>query len=122
MENNNIKFINLTGHIVRLCTKLENKEVLVIEELQPHQKEVKIKDKTINHMVINYNGYKIPITRIEEKKCINLPQPKENTFYIVSRSIREHMSHRLDLLSPDPCGTIHTYGSVFGTQSLLSNY
>lgn len=42
----------------------------------------------------------VPLFRVSLGDVENLPEPQENTFYIVSRMVAEALPHRKDLLIP----------------------
>ena len=85
-----MKFVNLTPHEVSILTEKEEPMVLKSEgiaRLKEQQKLVKVED-----------GVKLFHTEYLETE--NLPQPSENTIYIVSMLVAQQHADRKDLAYP----------------------
>ena len=86
------KFINCTPHVVSV--QFPSGEVHsfpacgIVPRVQQH-----------NVPVIHIND--IPMSNIIYGEVENLPEPKENTYYIVSALVRERVPNRKDVISPD---------------------
>lgn len=86
-----VNLINLTPHALHV--KLKNDETLVIPA-DGRVARVSTTQKEIDEL----NNMAIYETRFGE--AVDLPEPIENTFYIVSKITQDACPHRDDLLSP----------------------
>lgn len=106
------KIINLTPHdIVIVC----GDKKVVLERATGEIPRCSVNRREVEKVEIN--GLEIPITQVEFGEVENLPEPKDNVFYIVSRAIAEALPNRTDLLIPDD--TIRDeQGRIVGCKSL----
>lgn len=88
----NIKWINLTPHIIRLCRGQK-----VVKTFWPCGIVARV--KTNVKLVDTIDN--IPIYQRTNSKTIYLPRPKANTVYIVSSIVLNANAKRTDLVSPE---------------------
>lgn len=88
----NKTIINLTPHTVNV---LDIDEYVISYE--PAGQVTRLKQNQV--MVDMINDHDVVINNITD--VIDLPEPENDTYYIVSFMVREHCFNRFDLLSPD---------------------
>ena len=111
MSVNLIEFINLTPHNVNVVR--EGEIILVIE---PSGTIARCKQETKEiGMLAN-----IPITETVFGEVENLPAPKENTYFIVSRLVLSACKDRKDLLVPNEL-VRDEEGNIIGCSSFSVN-
>jgi len=95
-EKNNSKFkiVNLTPHIIKI-SNLENLDIIEVEpsgtvcRVDVYQTEV---DRLFGYIPIMQNRY---------GELIDLPNPEENTIFLVSSLVLSRIEHRNDVYAPD---------------------
>jgi hypothetical protein len=99
-----VKLVNLTPHELNVY----NSEGKVILSLPPPPEGTPIPRVSIKSEVvgtINIDGVEVPIRKVVYGDVENLPQPEEDTIYVVSTfvilALKEKGIERKDLLSPD---------------------
>lgn len=90
-----IEVINLTPHDVTFFTKTDLSEKIVF-----NASGINARCKQTNQYNTTING-NIRLTETVFGEIEDLPDPQENTFYIVSRIVREAAKERNDLLVPN---------------------
>lgn len=86
-----MEIVNLTKHVVTVVNN--NNDVI---DFQPSGVEARCKEIAMH--VDEYNG--IPVYETEYGEVEDLPEPTENTIYIVSTLVRLARPNRTDLVSP----------------------
>ena len=104
--------LNYTPHDVNVVNS-EEKVIITYESVG----EARCEQETT---VIGYIN-NIPITETSFGEVYGLPEPKENTFYIVSRLVRQALPDREDLLVPNDVVRDATNKTIIGCKSLASN-
>jgi len=93
-----VKFVNLTPHEVVVYDQ-EGREIVL--RIPPSGKVARVTSTT--RVVGEVNG--IPVRRVEYGSIVDLPEPQENTIYIVSTlvllALKEKGVARNDIVSPD---------------------
>ena len=92
-----MKIVNLTAHPVRVI----NEDNKIIAVFPPSGKVARALTKFEPGWVIEIEGGFIPTSRPRLKEIINLPEPKENTLYIVSVVLFNKIKGRKDVIAPD---------------------
>jgi hypothetical protein len=95
-----MKLINLTPHkiTVFLLNDVHNREKIEIQpEKMPARRYVRVK---ISEYIF-IGSHAIPIYETFFGEVENLPDPKPDTYYIVSRAVAEACPNRTDLIFPD---------------------
>lgn len=112
-----IKLVNLTSHVVKLISN-ENRDSVSLPPTGAMAR-VSIKRKKIDVFV--FNDAQIPIYESRWGNVKGLPDPKPNTYYIVSSIVADACKDRQDLLVPDnPCYHPVT-GGIMGMFGLRIN-
>lgn len=103
-----VTIVNLTPHTVNILNE-DNSVMMSIESVGECRVSTSVKDEG------NLGG--IPLTMTDFGKVENLPQFKLNTYYIVSRLVKQAMPERWDLLVPS--GIVRdAEGNIIGCKSL----
>ena len=103
------KFVNLTPHDVTIV----NDSGEVIATIKASGKIARIETKTVKTEEING----IPVTRTEFGKLAGLPEPEDNTVFIVSSLVAQACKEREDVYIPnEPVRDEH--GNIIGCKSL----
>ncbi|MBW2081556.1 MAG: hypothetical protein JRI39_00380 [Deltaproteobacteria bacterium] len=89
------QLLNLTPHMVTLITPEGHLSI------PPSNSVARIELRAENEGYLTIRGAAIPLVSTRPEKITGLPDPKPNTFYIVSRTIAEALPERRDLLVPD---------------------
>jgi len=114
-----MQIINTTPHEVRVL-KATDKTVdyaFPLAIFPPAEKYCRVIQKTKTLYRIPAPGGYIPITRNEYSEVQNLPEPQQDTLYIVSWIVaREMLGKRNDLLIVN--GVINQDGKIVGCRSL----
>lgn len=110
-----VEIVNLTNHKVTILDEKNNKKV----EFDPHQgPPARCATDTTEVTQIAYDGEQIPLTKTKMSEVLNLPDPKENTIYIVSLIVAAVADDsRNDLVIPDDL-VRNERGHVIGCRSL----
>jgi hypothetical protein len=101
----NVRIINLTPHQLNIYDPSGEAVILSIPPPPAGTPipRVSIRAETVG--TINVNGISIPVRKIVYGDVENLPQPEEDTIYVVSTfvilALKEKGIERKDLLSPD---------------------
>ena len=106
-----MKIINLTPHNVDICD--DNGYVIKTYEASGMVARVAHSWETIEYI----DG--VPIVARVNYHVVNLPEPEEDTLYIVSNIILDYYYDRLDLIAP--CQQVKINGRVVGCRSFVSN-
>ena len=109
--------VNLTPHNVNIV--LDDGRVITIER---SGMVARCAQQTQKVNEINYSNANaiIPITQTTYGEVVDLPEPKENVYYIVSRLVMSAAVGRTDLLCPN--GLVRDdNGNVIGCESLSNN-
>lgn len=93
-----VDLVNLTTHNVVIINPATNKEILSIPTTNSVAR-VCLNRKQIN--VLQFHNVSIPIFISNWGKVNDLPEQKEDTFYIVSSLVADANQNRSDLLVPD---------------------
>jgi len=104
---NNINIINLTPHEVNIITDNGNISIPASGTIA--------RCKTEREVTGTING--IPVTRTKFGEVENLPEPKENTIFIVSSLVAQAVPHRNDVFIPDD-SVRDEQGRIIGCRSL----
>lgn len=102
-------FVNLTPHAITICTP----EGEVIREIPASGQLCRVSSRTVK--VKEIDG--ISITKTEFGKVENLPDPQENTIYIVSLAVASRVPEREDILVPSE-SLRDAHGNIIGCKSL----
>lgn len=106
-----MKVINLTPHDVDICDKYGS----VIKTYKA--------SGTIARVAYGYNEVEYidgtPLVVRVNERIVDLPEPKEGVYYIVSNIILTYCSDRLDLISP--VKQVRYNGRVVGCEAFVSN-
>ena len=109
-----MEIINLTPHDVNIVL---DGRVITIER---SGKIARCEQQTQKVNELNYSNTIIPITQTSYGEVVDLPEPKENVYYIVSRLVMSAVSGRSDLLVPN--GLVRDdNGNIIGCESLANN-
>ena len=111
-----MEIINLTPHDVNIV--LESSVVTITKS----GVVARCAQQTEQVDVLQYSSANaiIPITKTSYGEIIDLPEQKENVYYIVSRLVMSAASGRTDLLVPN--GLVRDdNGNVIGCESLSNN-
>jgi hypothetical protein len=120
-----VKLVNLTPHQLNIYDPSGEAVILSIPPPPAGTPipRVSIRAETVG--TINVNGISIPVRKIVYGDVENLPQPEEDTIYVVSTfvtlALRERGIERKDLLSPDtnPDSAVRdSSGKVIGVKYL----
>lgn len=106
-----MKVINVTPHNVDICD--ENGNVIKTYEASGMVARVAHGWETIEYI----DG--IPMVTRVNARVVNLPEPQEDTLYIVSNIILDYCYDRMDLIAP--CQQVKVNGRVVGCRSFVSN-
>lgn len=87
-----MKLINLTPHIINIITPFG------VIDIPTSGTVARCSQNNEQIAVIN----DIPVTKQVFGEVVDLPEPKEGTFYIVSRLVAAAVPERVDLLIPGP--------------------
>ena len=101
--------VNLTPHDVNIIDENDQCIKTFPRSLNP----VRIDLETVRGILLDG----IPISNAVMKICTDLPSVKKGTYYIVSRVVKNAMSHRNDLLVPAEV-VRDTNGNTIGCRSL----
>ena len=101
--------VNLTPHAVHIMDADNN----VIRTIEPSKKVARLKTTTVITGCID----DIPITETVFGEVENLPQPKEDTVYIVSALIAQAAINRRDIFIPNE-SVRDNKGRIIGCRSL----
>ena len=111
---NNLTIVNKTPHDIIINTS--EGEVVIKASKKPIRLEQKVKRVGF----IEYDGFKIPLTRAEFGEANKLPQPNDNTIYLVSSLVAKAYPNRKDFYIINE--TIRdTKGNIIGCKSLSQN-
>ena len=102
------KFVNLTPHALNIISS--NGDVLHLAK-----PDVDARCTTSEKVINNINGIDIVDTTFGE--ITNLPEPKEDTIYIVSRIVKNACEERLDVVVPGK-PIRDTEGNIIGAKGL----
>jgi hypothetical protein len=90
--------INLTSHNINVFSMDGRTQIALL----PKGDEAKVvefkKNKSVNHILMN--GFKVPILGKSFGQVTGLPEPKDDTFYVVSRVVKNNSPDRTDLVIP----------------------
>ena len=87
------KIVNCCKHDVEICDEYGN----IIKVYKPSGYVARLAHR--QKFVDDIDG--IPVKVRENKRIVGLPEPEEDTFYIVSNIVMENCSYRRDIIS---CG------------------
>ena len=109
-----MEIINLTPHDVVVVTEAGNITI-------PKSGVVaRCAQQTEQVGQLQYAGNTIPLTVTSYGELVDLPNPKPETYYIVSRLVMSAASGRTDLLCPN--GLVRDdNGNIIGCESLANN-
>src|SRR5690606_9819063 len=111
-----VKLVNLTPHDVVIY----NAKGEVIKTYPKSGKVARIQDE----VTIKGDIDGVPVGSITYGEAIDLPEPQDGVYYIVSLVVRQALPHRKDLISPDtsPAGVVRDeQGRILGTTRFISN-
>lgn len=110
-----LKFINLTPHNIDVYNDKGEK----IKTYPKSGKVARIQDD----VTIKGEIDGVPVGTITYGKPIDLPDPQEGVYYIVSMVVRQALPERKDLISPDTSkGAVRDeQGRILGTTRFISN-
>lgn len=107
-----MEMINLTSHPVRIST--EGK----IFEIKPSGTVARLIERYGQHRKVTADGEKITIVPVKNVDIFGLPNPKPQTYYIVSSMVAFH-AKRKDVLCPGEF-IKDTRGKIIASKWLLS--
>ena len=100
--------INLTPHAINLIDEKGNKK-----EYRPSGKVARVNMYDVQVDIID--GF--PVHRGSPKEIVDLPDEKEDTFYIVSLAVLQHCKDRHDLIAPDTSRAVRDEeGNIIGVR------
>ena len=109
-----MNLINLTPHVVNV------QDAEGIMSIQPTTPPARV--QTSNQVLYTIEQ-DIPVSRVAYGETENLPQPTENTLFIVSMVVAQANRHRSDLICPDssPAGAIrNAEGQIVAVKGFVS--
>jgi hypothetical protein len=77
---------------------------------------VETERKTVANL--NVRGVKVPIVKMKTGEVVGVPEPQEDTIYIVSLMTARFLPHRKDLYVADMCVKDKYTGKVIGCRGL----
>lgn len=86
------KIINKTPHPLTIVT--DNGNIVIEPSLPP----VRVSESTHTIGTLTTNGMVVPVTRKSYGEVENLPDPEDNTVYVVSALVAARVPERLDVL------------------------
>jgi len=90
-----MNFVNLTPHTI-------NVQVAGINDAIPSTGNCRVVVKQVQKKTVKLHGENIPVMMNEYSSVIDLPEPKEDTVYIVSLMVLNALAgSRSDVLAPD---------------------
>lgn len=113
-----MKVVNLTPHDVVIYN--DEGEIIKTYPKTEEEKVARIQDS----ITITGEIDGVPVGEITYGAPIDLPEPQDGVYYIVSLVVRQALPHRKDLLSPDtsPAGVVRDeQGRILGTTRFISN-
>lgn len=94
--------INLTPHVINMISHrsylYKDEEPVIIQSFHPSGDVARVVQKTQVVQQLTVAGQVIDITRITPMKITGLPEPKEGTYYAVSKIVAEQLKGRGNLL------------------------
>jgi len=109
-----MKFINLTPHPIQIWDS--DKNVIVYQATKPSARCTEEFEEI--GIIEDENDNWIRIGELSYNQVYNLPEPQENTFYIVSVLVAQSCPDRTDLLVPYDL-VRNENGSITGCRSLV---
>lgn len=106
-----MEVINLTPHDVNICDDYGN----VIKTYKASGIEARVRHYWSN---IDYID-DVPVVVRDNEHIVDLPEPQEGVFYIVSNIVLEYCYDRLDLLAP--VKQVKINGRVVGCRAFAGN-
>ncbi len=93
-----MNIINLTPHKIDVVCPYGTISIMPSGKVA----RVTTTDTLIGHVYMMYNGSEVPVPVNETKfgQVVDLPEPEEGTFYIVSRIVKNAVPERTDVLVP----------------------
>lgn len=95
-DKGKINIINKTPHTVTLLDR--NKDPIFT--LSPANNPARVVEQIRGQETLAIYCKEIPIYKVKNNSITNIPSPKDNTFFLVSRIVAEY-AQRPDLLVPD---------------------
>lgn len=109
-----MKIINLTPHVVNV------QDSEGVQSFQPTAPAARVATRNEVLYTINQD---IPVSRVVYGETEALPEPEENTLFIVSMVVAQANPHRNDLICPDssPSGAIRdAEGRIIAVKGFVS--
>lgn len=106
-----MKVINLTPHAVNICD--DNGNIINTYFCSGKVARVDHGWETIDYV----DG--IPLVVRQNMNVMNLPEPQEDTVYIVSNVVLDYCTDRMDLIAP--VKQVKVNGRVIGCRAFVSN-
>lgn len=103
--------INLTPHDVDICDYNGN----IIKTYKASG--IVARNARYTECVGNIDG--VPLMASRNERMVNLPEPQEDTMYIVSDVVRHVCADRMDIMSP--AEKVRINGRVVGCMTFMSN-
>ncbi|MCK8827822.1 hypothetical protein MWH25_08720 [Natroniella acetigena] len=88
-----VKFVNYTSHRIKVMDEEEN----IVLDLKPAKRSARIRNR--KEGIVEVAG--VPIATELTRKVENLPPPQPGVLYVVSGYVKNVLSCRTDLVSPD---------------------
>lgn len=107
------QIVNLTPHAINIVTT-EGTPILTIE---PSGQLARVTTKTVVTGHIYVNGVNIPATETQFGEVEGLPEPQENTIYVVSQAVASRCKNRWDVRIPNE-SVRDDKGRIVGCRSL----
>lgn len=108
-----MNFINLTPHDITFMT--DNREKIKVVEPSGAVSRVNTTNKYCGTLD------DIPIIKTEFNEITDLPEPKDDTVYLVSSLVAERTPHRKDVFFPNEIVRLQT-GEIIGCRALGTCY
>ena len=112
--------VNLTPHAIIILDEDGNK----LTSIPPSGTVARVDTERKQLANLNYDGVKIPITKLTSigDEVINLPDPEDDTIYIVSNNTAKACPHRSDLYVADEVVKDPYTGRTVGCKRLSKPY
>lgn len=111
-----MRFVNLTPHPVRIFNEIG--EIVLEVNPMPTMRTPRVFQSNQKDCVLtSAKGQAIPVYSARYGEVVNLPPPQPDTFYIVSRMVRQAVEGRKDVVCPG-VAIRDDNGSIIGAKGL----
>jgi hypothetical protein len=104
------KFVNLTPHVITYISP--SGEKLVLEQWFPSAR-IDV-EKLLVKSYMTEEGFLIPLYTTINNGVTGLPEPEQDTFFVVSKMVADALSHRTDLVCVASCEVRGEGGVIIG--------